>query len=180
MKSFVSHVSLSPTHTFSKFNAMSIKLLKGFGVEGDAHCGRLMKHRSRLKLSPVPPNLRQVHLIHSELFDELRINGFQVDPGEIGENITTKGIDLLSLPRNTKLYIGEDAVVEITGLRNPCNQLNNLQNGLLSEVLGTGAEGNIIRKAGIMGIVEHGGEIRPGDEIGIEFPKKPYIKLERV
>ena len=180
MKSYVVNVSLSPTHTFRKYSAMSIKLLKGLGVEGDAHCGRLMKHRSRLKERPIPPNLRQVHLIHSELFDELNQKGFHVTPGLIGENITTKGIDLLSLPRNTKLYIGEDSVVEITGLRNPCNQLNNLQDGLLPAVLGKDAEGNVIRKAGIMGIVKHGGEIRPEDEIKIELPEKPYVKLVRV
>ena len=180
MEPYVVSVSLSPTHSFSKYSVASIHLLKGLGVEGDAHCGREVKHRSRLKIHPIPPNLRQVHLIHSELFEELSNKGFHVTPGLIGENITTKGIDLLSLPRNTILYIGEDAVVEITGLRNPCHQLNNLQEGLLPAVLGTDKEGKVIRKSGIMGIVRNGGKIIPGDEIRVEFPAKPYIKLERV
>lgn len=180
MNPTVVSVNLSPTHTFSKMKAESITLLKGLGVEGDAHCGKMMKHRSRLKIRPLPTNSRQIHLIHAELFDELKTKGFDIGPGMIGENITTRGIDLLGLPTGSKLNIGESAVVEITGLRNPCNQLDNLQNGLLAEVIDKDEEGNVIRKAGIMGIVLEGGLIRPGDEILVTLPEKPYLKLERV
>lgn len=176
----VKAVQLSPTHTFSKYSAPVITLLKGLGVKGDAHCGKQMKHRSRLKQKPVPPNLRQVHLMHVELFDELKEKGFEVTPGLIGENITTSGLDLLGLPRGTKLHLGDSAVVEITGLRNPCNQLNDLQEGLLSAVLDRDEEGNLIRKAGIMGVVLKGGDIKPGDAIRIELPEEPFLKLERV
>ncbi len=180
MNPIVAAVSLSPTHTFSKSEARSIMLLKGLGVEGDAHCGKMVQHRSRLTIRPIPPNLRQVHLIHSELFIELKEKGFEITPGLIGENITTIGMDLLELPRGTKLYLGVSAIVEITGLRNPCNQLNNLKDGLLAAVLENDGKGNIIRKAGIMGIVLEGGEVLPGDEIRIELPEKPFLKLERV
>jgi len=172
-------VNLSPTHTFSKFSVDFINLLVGLGVEGDAHCGKTVKHRSRLKIRPIPKNLRQVHLLHSELFDELNLKGFDIHPGQIGENITTKGINLLALPKSTRLIIGT-AVIEITGLRNPCYQLNNLKSGLLSEVLGYDSNGNVIRKAGIMGIVLKGGEVEPGDDIIIELPKKPFIRLGKV
>jgi len=180
MNPTVVSVNISSTHTFSKTKVDSISLLKGLGIEGDAHCGKMVKHRSRLKIRPLPINLRQVHLIHSKLFDELRIKGFDISPGLIGENITTKGIDLLNLPRGAKLLLGESAIVEITGLRNPCNQLNNLQDGLLSAVLDSDDEGNIIRKAGIMGIVSEGGIVKVGDEIRVCLPEKPFLKLEKV
>lgn len=173
-------VNLSPTHTFSKYQTESIHLLKGLGVEGDAHCGVLMKHRSRLKIKPIPPNLRQVHLIHCELFSELQPKGYEVTPGLIGENITTAGIDLLGLPRHTKLRLGDSAIIEVTGLRNPCNQLDNLQPGLRKAVLDKDAEGNLIRKSGIMAIVLKGGIVNTGDLIEVELPKAPFIKLERV
>jgi len=136
MQSSVMSVSISPTHTFSKATVGSINLLKGLGVEGDAHCGKKVKHRSRVKITPIPPNLRQVHLVQSELFEELKELGFSLKPGQIGENITTVEIDLLCLPRGTKLHIGHTSIVEITGLRNPCAQLNHFQDGLLSAVVG--------------------------------------------
>jgi len=180
MKSLVLAVSRSKLHTFSKPNVESITLLTDLGVEGDAHCGKTVKHRSRLKIRPIPANLRQVHLIHAELFEELKEKGFEVTPGLIGENVTTQGIDLLSLPRYTKLFLGDEAIVEVTGLRNPCNQLNDLQPGLLPAVLDKDEEGNLIRKAGIMSIVLKGGLIKPGDKIRVELPKKPFLKLERV
>lgn len=180
MTPIVKSVNLSPTHTFSKTSVGSIMLLKGLGVEGDAHCGIKMKHRSRLKLNPVPPNLRQVHLIHSELFAELLGKGFEISAGLIGENITTFGIDLLDLPRGTRLHLGRSAVVEITGLRNPFNQLNEMKEGLLSAVLDTDVNGNLIRKAGVMGVVVEGGEVSPNDKIRVELPEKPYVKLEKV
>lgn len=163
-------VSQSATHSMSKRPALSIRLIAGLGVEGDAHAGVTVKHRSRVARDPTQPNLRQVHLIHAELHDELRAAGFALAPGQMGENITTRGIDLLSLPTGTRLHLGPDAVVEVTGLRNPCNQLNGLQPGLMNAVLDRDADGNLIRKAGVMGIVLVGGDVRPGDAIGVEMP----------
>jgi MOSC domain-containing protein YiiM len=168
------------THAFSKTTQPHITLLQGLGVEGDAHCGALVKHRSRVAQDPTQPNLRQVHLIHAELFDELAAQGFSVKPGALGENITTRGIDLLALPRGTHLHIGADAVVEVTGLRNPCPQIENFQTGLLSAVLGRDANGKLIRKTGAMGVVVAGGVVRAGDAIAVHLPLGEHHALERV
>ena len=176
----VTAVSRSSSHSFSKPICASIHLIEGLGVEGDAHSGKTVKHRSRVALDPSQPNLRQVHLIHSELHDELIEQGFNVAPGVMGENITTKGIDLLGLPRDSLLRIGDEAVIQITGLRNPCKQLDDYQKGLLSAVLDKTPEGELIRKSGVMAIVISGGTIKPDDSIKIQFPKKPHKKLERV
>ncbi len=176
----VKSVSKSPTHTFNKYNCECINLLKGLGVEGDAHQGKTVKHRSRVAADPTQPNLRQVHLIHAELFAELAEKGFAVKDGELGENITTVGVDLLGLPRDTILKIGAEAQIQITGLRNPCIQIDSIQEGLMNAVLDKDEEGNLIRKAGIMGIVLEGGKIKPGDKITVQLPPKPFIKLERV
>jgi len=173
-------VSRCATHSFSKPNESSIRLLKGLGVEGDAHMGETVKHRSRVAADPTQPNLRQVHLIHAELLDELVAAGFNVAPGVMGENVTTRGIDLLGLPRGALLHIGAEAIVEVTGLRNPCIQLDGFQPGLTQAVLGRDAEGRLVRKAGIMGIVREGGEIAPGDNIRVELPPEPHHSLERV
>ncbi|GAA1306436.1 MOSC domain-containing protein [Planotetraspora silvatica] len=173
-------VSLSGTHTFSKPNQDVIRLLAGLGVEGDAHMGVTVKHRSRVARDPSLPNLRQVHLVHEELHDELRSAGFAVRAGDMGENVTTRGLDLLGLPVGARLHLGETAVVEITGLRNPCLQLDGFQDGLLKAVLGRDEDGGLVRKAGIMGIVIEGGEVRPGDPIVIEFPAGPLHRLEPV
>lgn len=173
-------VSLSPTHSFSKAAAERIVLLAGLGVEGDAHMGSTVKHRSRVAQNPNQPNLRQVHLLHSELFDEVRNAGYQVEPGQLGENITTRGIDLLRLPTGTKLLIGEQAMIELTGLRNPCMQIDNFQSGLLRAVLDQDENGNLVRKAGVMAIVLTGGEVQAGDAIRVELPPEPYRPLERV
>ena len=180
MKGRVVAVSLNSDHTFSKFNQDSIKLLAGIGVEGDAHAGKKVKHRSRVVQNPNQPNLRQVHLIHAELHDELKSKGFDVEAGQMGENITTIDIDLLALPRDTLLKIGNEAVIRVTGLRNPCSQLDSFKSGLMAAVLDRDEEGNIIRKAGIMGVVVATGEISAGDEIDVELPAPPYQKLERV
>jgi MOSC domain-containing protein YiiM len=173
-------VSRSPEYTFTKPNADSITLLEGLGVEGDSHLGKTVRHRSRMRQDPTVPNLRQVHLIHSELFDELRQQGFDLSPGLIGENVTTSGIDLLGLPRGTKLYLGADAVVEVTGLRNPCKQLDDLMPGLMKATLPRDANGNLVRKAGVMSVVLAGGAVRPGDTIRIELPPQPHQALEPV
>ena len=173
-------VSRSPQHTFSKASCEAITLLQGLGVEGDAHLGRTVKHRSRVKTDPDQPNLRQVHLIGYELLETLRQQGFRVGPGVMGENVTTAGVDLLGLPRGTRLRLGACAVVEITGLRNPCAQLDNFQDGLMNAVLERTASGGIVRKAGIMGVVVEGGRVSPRDPISVILPPTPHQKLERV
>jgi MOSC domain-containing protein YiiM len=159
---------------------MCIRLLAGLGVEGDAHLGATVKHRSRVARDPSRPNLRQVHLIHAELHAELLAAGFAVSPGDMGENITTRGIDLLKLPAGTQLHIGSMAVIEVTGLRNPCAQLDHFQPGLMAAVLDRDEHGNLIRKAGVMGIVLAGGSVQPGDPIHIELPPEPHRPLEPV
>lgn len=172
-------VHVSPVHTFSKQRTEVINLLEGLGVEGDAHCGVTVKHRSRVKVDASQPNLRQVHLIHSELFDDLREAGFTVTGGDLGENITTTGIDLLGLPVGSRLTIGE-AVITVTGLRNPCQQINDFRAGLLKQVVRTDDEGNVVRLAGVMGIVSRGGVVRAGDPIRVELPPLPHHALTRV
>jgi MOSC domain-containing protein YiiM len=164
----------------TKPSRASIRLLAGLGVEGDAHLGTTVKHRSRVARNPDQPNLRQVHLIQAELHDELRGGGFDVAPGAMGENVTTRGLDLLALPTGTLLHLGAEAVVEITGLRNPCGQLDGVAPGLMAATLDRDAEGNLVRKAGIMGIVLTSGEVRPDDAIRIELPPAPHIPLEPV
>jgi MOSC domain-containing protein YiiM len=159
---------------------LSIRLREGLGVDGDGHLGATVQHRSRVRKDPTQPNLRQVHLIHAELFDELGAKGFAVHPGELGENITTSGLDLLALPTGARLHLGASAIVEITGLRNPCVQIDDFQNGLMAATLDKDADGRLVRKAGIMSIVIAGGDVRPGDAIGVEWPKAPHRPLEPV
>jgi MOSC domain-containing protein YiiM len=180
MEGVVVAVASSATHSFSKPRRLSIRLLEGLGVAGDAHCGTTVKHRSRVAQDPRQPNLRQVHLIHAELHEELGSRGYVVAPGEMGENITTRGIDLLALPRGARLGLGEEAVVEVTGLRNPCVQLDRLLPGLMAAVLDRDEEGRLVRKAGIMGIVLAGGAVRPGDPVRVRLPPQPHRPLDRV
>ena len=180
MRGTVVAVSLSPRHTFTKPNALGIRLLEGLGVEGDAHAGATVKHRSRVAQDPTQPNLRQVHLIAEELLDELRVAGFNVFPGAMGENITTRRIPLLDLPEGTRLTIGKTAVVEVTGLRNPCRQLDAYQPGLMDAVLGRDEHGGLIPRAGIMGIVRASGEIAAGDCIIMTLPAGERRALKRV
>jgi hypothetical protein len=176
----VEAVSRAARHTFSKANEACIRLLAGFGVEGDAHLGRTVQHRSRVARDPTQPNLRQVHLIHGELHDELRARAFDVRPGSMGENITTRGLDLLALPVGTWLRLGDVAVVEVTGLRNPCAQLDRFEPGLVAAVVDRDQDGRLLRKAGIMAIVVTSGDVRPGDPIAVELPPPPHARLERV
>ena len=173
-------VSSRTGHHFSKTPNLSIRLLKGLGVAGDAHMGETVKHRSRVRKDPTQPNLRQVHLMHTELFDELRAKGFVVQPADLGENVTTSGIDLLALPAGTRLHLGASAVVEITGLRNPCIQIDNFQQGLMAATLDRNANGNLVRKAGVMSIVISEGDVRPGDAIRVEMPAEPHRSLQPV
>lgn len=180
MDGLIVAVSRSATYTFSKPAQLSIRLLAGLGVDGDAHMGETIKHRYRVARDPTEPNLRQVHLIHAELHDELARSGFTVSAGEMGENITTRGLDLLGLPTGTRLHLGDEAIVEVTGLRNPCVQLNKIQSGLMNAVLDRDADGKLIRKAGIMGIVLVGGDVRIDDPIRIEMPPQPHASLKPV
>jgi MOSC domain-containing protein YiiM len=176
----VTAVSRSASHTMAKPNRQSIRLLRGLGVEGDAHLGETVKHRSRLRRDPSQPNLRQLHLIHEELHEELRRAGFTVFPGQMGENVTTRGVDLLGLPVGTCLHLGDTAVVEVTGLRNPCVQLDRLQPGLMAATLARDQQGGLVWKTGVMSIVLADGEIRPGDPIRVELPPEPHGPLEPV
>ena len=173
-------VSQCESHNFSKNQVESICLIEGEGIKGDAHCGITVKHRSRVKKDPSQPNLRQVHLIHNELIGELQQKGFDVHPATMGENITTSGIDLLGLPTDAILKIGKQVKIKITGLRNPCVQLDEYQKGLTAAVLDRDKKGNLIRKAGVMGIVIVGGDVKTGDEIQVVLPQVPHKSLECV
>lgn len=176
----VTAVSRSPAHTLAKATQPSIRLLAGLGVEGDAHLGETVRHRSRVARDPTRPNLRQVHLIQAELHDELAAAGFAVAAGEMGENVTTRDLDLLGLPAGTRLRLGESAVVEVTGLRNPCVQLDGIRPGLMAATLARDEDGALVRKAGVMGVVLAGGDVRPGDAILIELPPAPHRALAPV
>ncbi|MEU1954012.1 MOSC domain-containing protein [Nocardia rhamnosiphila] len=180
MRAIVTAVGRSREHTFTKPTVANIDLVAGHGVEGDAHQGVTVKHRSRVARDPSAPNLRQVHLIHSELFDDLRAAGFDVRPGELGENVTTRGVDLLGLPTGTLLRLGAEAVVEVTGLRNPCVQIDHFRRGVLERVVGRDEQGAVIRRAGIMSIVLTGGRVLPGDDIIVEPPTGLHRPLQPV
>jgi MOSC domain-containing protein YiiM len=174
-------VSRSATHIMGKANQQQIRLLAGLGVEGDAHAGSTVKHRSRVAIDPDQPNLRQVHVIHAELHDELASCDFAIAPGAMGENITTRGVDLLALPTGARLHLGASAVVEVTGLRNPCGQLNGVARGLMAVVVERDAVGDgVRRKAGVCGIVIASGAVRPGDGIRVELPAEPHRALAPV
>lgn len=177
MSGRVLSVSLSGEHKFSKDVVESIQLLAGLGVEGDAHCGVLVKHRYRVKQDPMQPNLCQVHLLQAELFEELRAKGFEIAAGELGENITTSELDLLGLPAGALLALGETAVIEVTGLRSPCVQMNRFRKGLMPAVIERKSAGKVVKKAGIMGIVIAGGVVRTGDAIHVELPEKPWREM---
>lgn len=176
----VDAVCRSATHTLRKDRVPAIRLVAGQGVEGDAHRGETVKHRSRVAIDPTQPNLRQLHLVHGELHDELARAGFAVSPGEMGENVTTRGIDLLALPVGARLHLGDAAVVEVTGLRNPCGQLNGIQPGLLKATREERSDGSVVRKAGIMAVVVVGGDLRVGDRIRVELPPEPHCPLAPV
>jgi MOSC domain-containing protein YiiM len=173
-------VHRSSSHSFNKYAEPAITLVEGLGVEGDAHAGRTVQHRSRVARDPSQPNLRQVHLLHAELFDELIRADFAVWPGDLGENITTRGIDLLALPAGTRLGLGAAAVIEVTGLRNPCVQIDRFQPGLMAAVLDRDAAGQLVRKAGVMAIVVQGGEVQVGDSIEVFLPAPPHQQLAPV
>jgi MOSC domain-containing protein YiiM len=170
-------VAAAPGHGFSKQRLAEIALRAGLGVAGDAHAGERVKHRSRVARDPTQPNLRQVHLLHAELFEELAPQGFTLGPGDIGENVTTRGIDLLALPTGTVLRLGAEAEVEVTGLRNPCAQLDHFAPGLMAATLARAADGTLIRKAGVMAVVRRGGVVRAGDAIAVSLPVGEHLPL---
>ncbi|WP_221354573.1 MOSC domain-containing protein [Streptomyces beigongshangae] len=177
----VAAVSSNGTYAFTKPNRESITLLAGLGVEGDVHAGVTVKHRFRMRKDPSQPNLRQVHLLHEELFDEVRAAGFEVAAGQLGENVTTRGVDLLGLPTGTLLRLGDEAVVEVTGLRSPCAQIDAFRKGLMKQVVGRGEDGRTrVVRAGIMGVVVAGGVVRPGDAVGVGLPDGPHLPLKTV
>ncbi|WP_150245693.1 MOSC domain-containing protein [Nocardiopsis quinghaiensis] len=180
MDPVVQSVSSSAGHTFSKGVLPGIRLLAGLGVEGDAHLGTTVQHRSRVAADPTQPNLRQVHLIHAELFDEVAGAGFSVGPGQLGENVTTRGVDLLALSAGTVLRFGDRAGVQITGLRNPCLQIDGFREGLLKQVVHRGEDGAVVLRAGVMGIVLTSGPVEPGMPIHVQVPEGPHVPLERV
>ena len=181
MQGAVIAVCRDAAHGVRKEVVETISLVAGLGVAGDAHAGATVQHRSRVARDPTQPNLRQVHLIHAELHDELRSRGFEVQPGEMGENVTTRGVDLLALPAGTRLALGSGgAVVEVQGLRNPCAQLDGIQQGLMAATLDRDADGALIRKAGVMGTVVASGEVRVGDAIAVARPSPPYRALDVV
>ena len=176
----VESVHRSGAYTMAKPTCPAIRLIAGIGVEGDIHAGTTVRHRSRVARDPTQPNLRQVHLVAAELHDELSARGFAVGPGEMGENVTTRVVDLLALATGTRLHLGEQAVVELTGLRNPCRQLDGVQEGLMAAVLARDAGGALVRRAGVMGVVVAGGEVRPGDPVRVVVPDGPHRRLEPV
>lgn len=173
-------MSRSDAYTFSKPTAAAIRLVAGIGVDGDVHAGKLVKHRSRVRRDPSAPNLRQVLLMHDELHEELRAEGFDVGAGKLGENITTRGLDILGLSKGTLLRLGDRAIVEVTGLRNPCQQIEDFRAGLLKRVLQRAPDGSVVRLAGIMSVVRSGGDVRPGDPIHVELPAGRHEALQPV
>ena len=176
----VAAVSVSSAHHFSKQPVLQAQIIAGYGIEGDAHAGATVRHRSRARRDPTAPNLRQVHLLPLELLWELRTQGFSVNPGEMGENITTEGIPLLDLPVGTRLVLGREAALELTGLRNPCSQIDRFQPGLLRAVLDRDEAGGLVRKAGVMAIVVQSGIVFTGDPIQVQLPRKPHQRLQPV
>ena len=173
-------VSRSSRHRFSKDAVDSVRLIEGSGVEGDAHAGATVQHRSRKRWRPDLPNLRQVHLLHTELLDDLRARGYDLSPGDVGENVLTRGVDLLALPTGTRLRLGADALVEVTGLRNPCIQLDRFADGLMEQMLRREDDGTLVRLAGVMSVVVAGGTVRPGDSVEVELPAGERLPLKPV
>jgi MOSC domain-containing protein YiiM len=173
-------VNLDGGHHFSKRPVDDVLFIEGLGIAGDAHAGETVQHLSRKRWHKDEPNLRQVHLIHRELFDELRNEGFEVSAGDLGENVTTEGIDLLGLPRGTVLHLGAGAAIEVTGLRNPCVQIDRFRQGLLKAVVRTDDDGAVERRTGVMAVVRAGGTVRPGDAVRIELPPEPHEALTTV
>lgn len=180
MTALIRALHRSNAHTFSKAEEPSLTLRTGLGVDGDAHCGSTVKHRSRVAIDPSQPNLRQVHLLSEEILDALKAHGYRLKPGDLGENITTMGVDLHALPSGTVLRLGDSALIALTGLRNPCHQIESFRDGLLRQVASKDSDGNVVRRAGVMAIVVQGGDVHRGDLIVAQLPPPPHTVLARV
>lgn len=168
-------VSVDGKHRFSKTSRPSIALTSGHGIEGDAHYGPFVRHRYLARRDPSAPNLRQVHLIPSELFDALRTSGYEVHPGDLGENIATVGLALESLPLGTILLLGASATLQLTGLRTPCVLIDRFKSGLRKRLEGDAARPRF--RAGVMATVTKGGDVSPGDRIRTVLPAPPHQAL---
>ena len=180
MSAAVVAVHLSAKHEFSKTTVRQVRLVAGLGVEGDCHAGAQVQHRSRVRRDPTQPNLRQVHLVAAELLDELAAAGYDVTPGRLGENVTTRGVDLLGLATGTTVSLGRDALVTVTGLRNPCSQIDRFSPGLLDRLVGRADAGEVVRRAGVMGVVVLGGTVRAGDDVDVAPPPGHPVRLAPV
>ena len=176
----VEAVHRSARHEFSKTPVDEVVLVAGLGVDGDCHAGARVQHRSRVRRDPAQPNLRQVHLIGAELVEELVAAGHDVAPGDLGENVTTRGVDLLGLPTGTTLRLGREALVTLTGLRNPCTQIEAFSAGMLARVVGRDTDGAVVRRAGVMAVVVLGGTVAPGDGIEVSLPPGAPVPLAPV
>ena len=170
-------VSKDEYHRFSKVPCTQITLIKGVGVRGDTHSGVTVQHLFAVEQDPRQPNLRQVHLLQQEFLDQARDQGYELTPGDLGENILTDDLDLVGLWQDTLLHIGSQAVVRVSGLRNPCAQIDSFRPGLLQVAVRRDLKGDVVRKAGIMGVVTTGGVVHPGDEIEVEWPAQPHRRL---
>jgi hypothetical protein len=175
VEGYVHSVSASPRHGFSKLVRESITLIKGHGVDGDAHAGAFVKHRYLARWRPRMANERQVHLINQALFEELFSEGFNVQPGNLGENVTTRGIDLLRLPLGTMLALGPTAAVELRGLRTPCVLVDRFRKGLLKALVRKGEQPRF--RAGVMGVVREGGILFPGNPVKVTISPAPWQAL---
>jgi MOSC domain len=163
-------------HRFSKPTRDRIVLLEGHGVEGDAHAGPFVRHRYLARRRPRVPNLRQVHLIPSELFRSLSEAGFEVAAGDLGENITTTGLDLERMPLGTLIEFGLMAMIELTGLRTPCVLIDRFQAGLKRQVLSSDETGPPF-KCGVLGVVRSGGPVAAGDAARARLPSSRFRTL---
>jgi len=175
----VMSVNQAARHDVRKTPVAALHLRSGLGADGDAHYGATVQHRYDRRRDPSRLNLRQVHLIGAELLEELGRAGYRIAPGDLGENITTADIDLASLPAATRLHIGSSAVLELTGLREPCVLLDRIAPGLRLAACGE-RSGETILRHGAMAIVVAGGEVRAGDAIEISLPPSPHRPMRVV
>jgi len=164
---------------FSKSAMDTICLIQGQGVEGDAHSGPFVRHRYLARRQPRLPNLRQVHLIPSELFEALRNAGYDLHPGDLGDNIATAGLDLETLPMGALLDLGSEACIELTGLRTPCVLIDRFRTGLKRQMVCSEPVAPRFR-CGVMSIVRTGGRLAVGDPIRVRLPPKPWTDLPAV
>lgn len=179
-RAMVESVHRSESHDFTKATVEEVVLVAGVGIEGDAHAGATVQHVSRKKKDADRPNLRQVHLVSAELHEELVADGFDLDHGGFGENLVTRGIALGDLPVGTTLALGDDAIIVLTGLRDPCAQIDRHREGLRAAVAFDPGEGPKLFRDGAMAMVVRGGVVRTGDPIGVALPPEPHHPMRKV